>query len=212
MGVATQGSIYTVWCIVITTNHQPPTMPNNKQGKRERCEVDSASDDSLITISRSDLRAEIQDLVKVAISEAMDARISDFQGIRENMDMFSTEIDRLCSATTMLKKTLAEKEKEIDDLRESCEGLKKENRELQRQLNDNENYQRRENIRISGLQEVPAENPAKVVCEFFTKKGFNVKEEELHVVHRVGKRVPGKARPMIVRFFQSGHQKQRDQG
>lgn len=176
-------------------------MPNNKPGKRERSDVESSSDDSLITISRSDLRTEIQDIVKVAISEAMDARISDFQGIRENMDLFSTEIDRLCSATTMLKKTLAEKEKEIADLRTAVDGLKRENHDLQHKLNDNENYQRRENIRISGIPEKSSESPVKVVSEFFRKNGFDVDDKELHVVHRVGKRDSVKPRPFIVRFF-----------
>lgn len=174
-------------------------MPH-KPGKRERNEVES-SDDSFITISKSDLRAEIQDIVKVAINEALEARVGDFQGIRENLDLLTSQIDRLSSTTDLLQKTLSEKEKEIGDLHESVNTLKKENCELLRQMNDLENYQRRDNLRISGIPEEASENPSKTVCDLLVKKGFNVKENDLHIVHRVGRKTSARPRAMIVRFF-----------
>lgn len=176
-------------------------MPDKKPSKRDRGEVESSSDDSILTISRSDLREEIQNIVKIAINEAMEEKVAIFQGIRENMDMFTSEIDRLSSITLALKEALAEKEKDISNLRECIDNLKKENTELHCQLNDNENYQRRENIRITGIPEASSENPIKTACNFFTEKGFNVSEKELHIAHRIGRRNPGKPRTIIVRFF-----------
>lgn len=176
-------------------------MPDKKPSKRDRGEVESSSDDSILTISRSDLRDEIKNIVKVAINEAMEEKMAIFQGIRENMDVFTSEIDRLSSITMALKEALAEKEKDISNLRQSMDNLKKENTELHCQLNDNENYQRRENVRISGIPEASSENPIKTACKFFADKGFNVSEKELHVAHRIGKRNSGKPRTIIVRFF-----------
>lgn len=176
-------------------------MPDKKPGKRDRGEVESSSDDSILTISRTDLRDEIRNIVRVAINEAMEEKIAIFQGIRENMDMFTSQIDRLSSITLDLKQALAEKEKDISNLRECINDLKKENTELHCKLNDNENYQRRENIRISGIPEVSSENPMKTACNFFAEKGFNMSGKELHVAHRIGKQNSGKPRTIIIRFF-----------
>lgn len=197
-------TVYIIYRVSQSFEQQTITMPSNKQqGKRERSEVDS-SDDSLITISRNDLRIEISDVVKTAVNqavnEAIEAKISDLQGIRENMDIFSSEIDRLSSIVSELKNTVKEKERDIKELKKSVDSIKRENLSLKCQMNDLENQQRKENIRVSGLPELASENPTIAACEFLAKKGIKVKEGDVHVSHRIGKMTTGKPRPLIVRF------------
>lgn len=179
-------------------------MPSNKQNKRDRTEVES-SDESMISMSKDELhdmiKSAVNDAVKIAVNEAIETNMGDIRGMRENLDIITSEMDKMSTMISAMKSALKEKENIIIDLNKNMGALKSENIELQHQINDLENYQRKENLRIVGIPESVSEIPKKVVMNFFQKKEFNVEEADIHIAHRVGKKNGAKPRAIIVRLF-----------
>lgn len=179
-------------------------MPSNKQNKRDRAEVES-SDDSMISMSRNDLHdmitSAVNEAVKSAVNDAIEKKIGDIQGLKENIDIITSEMDRISTMVSEMKSALKEKDIVIADLGKTVSTLKSENVNLKCQLNDFENYQRKENLRIIGIPESKTEVSKTVVTEFFQKRDFKVKEADIHIAHRVGKKDGTRPRAMIVRLF-----------
>lgn len=166
-------------------------------GKRSRSEADLSSDDSLISLSK----AEIQEIVKAAVSEALAERDTQMLSIRANMDLIMDEVDSLKDTCTNLKAMVEGKEKEIKELTDTISYLKEERVETTRKVDECENFQRRGNVRITGLPEKKGEDPLKAAQKFLHARAFNVPLEKIHSAHRIGRSYSGKPRPLLVRFL-----------
>ena len=64
-----------------------------------------------------------------------------------------------------------------------------------------EQYTRRENLRFNNIKESEGEDCKSVITNIIQNElGADVTQIRFHAVHRVGKRVAGKNRPIITRF------------
>lgn len=117
-----------------------------------------------------------------------------------------------------LKKSLEFSQAQIEDLRKENDSLKgtvltiqkemkiiqKESRQYKAALLDIQCRSMRENVIFSGLDETENDNPELVLRDFMCQK-LKLPENTVHDiafarVHRLGRRVPNKSRPIIARF------------
>jgi hypothetical protein len=94
----------------------------------------------------------------------------------------------------------------IQPLQARIESLEEQIELISEKSNDNEQYSRRSNIRIFGLEtrnssSEAAEDCTKVVVDFCKDElGVDVKKDEIDRAHRVGRPNGNKARALIVKF------------
>ena len=137
---------------------------------------------------------------------------------------FITQMDSYIQSSEIFKKVLVEALNsalqetltplyaEIKSLKSEVLSLRSELSEVKAKANDNEQYSRRNNIRIFGLGEENNENCYDVVLRLCDELNLDVKRNELDRVHRVGRARnmtlsssnPVHPRPMIVKL--TGHQ------
>ena len=89
---------------------------------------------------------------------------------------------------------------------EEIAALKEEVGKLSEQVNDLEQYSRRQCLNFSGIPEQQNENTDKLVIEIAKAAGVNVKPDDIDVSHRIGKPKAGK--PRIIAKFQSFNKRQ----
>ena len=93
-----------------------------------------------------------------------------------------------------LKSLLEKKDQEIESLKTRVGELEYQHDELQQ-------YSRRNSIRVSGLVETPNEDPAELSVDLFNNRmKLAIKPEDIDRAHRVGKRVEGQTRPLLVKL------------
>lgn len=97
-------------------------------------------------------------------------------------------------------------EDSINKCNEQISALKVENQALQNDLNNKidtlEQYSRRNNIRIYGIQETAEENVEEITADFLRNKlNMKVGENYFERCHRVGPKQANKSRPILVKFL-----------
>ena len=83
---------------------------------------------------------------------------------------------------------------------EEIAALKEEVGKLAEQVNDLEQYSRRQCLNFSGIPEQQNENTEKLIIEIAKAAGVNVKPDDIDVSHRIGKPKAGKPRAIIAKF------------
>ena len=83
---------------------------------------------------------------------------------------------------------------------EEIAALKEEVGKLSEQVNDLEQYSRRQCLNFSGIPEQQNENTDKLIIEIAKAAGVNVKPDDIDVSHRIGKPKAGKPRAIIAKF------------
>lgn len=169
----------------------------NKEKKRNIADVANSSlDESLhVVVTKEELQEMIKKGIATALKEERERNEFRYHQLSENVNSILEDLNTLKSNL----KTLTDNGPlDVSAIKEDLTTL---DHSFQRQLNELENYQRRENVRIFGLPESKEEKPIQLVTQFLAKHNFNIKEEDIHIAHRVGRKVPDKSRAMIVRFF-----------
>lgn len=169
------------------------TAPAEKKRSHEEV-LNSSSEDSIhVTVSKE----ELQEMIDKAITKAMEKEREQIKDMvhefKENVAMLIEDVNSMKTDIVGIKEEMAE----VNVMKQRINSLEQS---LSCQINDVDNYQRRENLRIHGLKERNGEDPVKVVQEFFAENNYTVGDGDLHIVHRVGKASPHKPRAMIVRF------------
>ena len=96
---------------------------------------------------------------------------------------------------------MKEHSKDVDTLNKKITDLKDR---LKQEVENNialEQYTRRENLRFNNIEEKEHEDCRVVVYNILQKElGVDTTKIRFHAVHRVGKKIHGRRRPLIVRF------------
>ena len=100
-------------------------------------------------------------------------------------------------------------ERKNDQLEDKVINLQRENQALRKKTTTLELHSRRSNLRFYGLTETAEgkEDSEKLVHDFLESKGFERDERAIERAHRVGKKIEGRNRPIVVCF---NHLKDRD--
>jgi hypothetical protein len=105
---------------------------------------------------------------------------------------FSQELIQIKTELTSVNKKLIEKDDKIS--------------ELQKQVEDLQQYSRRNGLRISGIPEKPGEDTDKLVIDLAKELDVKISIAEISRSHRVGP--PGIQRPILVKF--TGYRKRNE--
>lgn len=111
------------------------------------------------------------------------------------VQMSASKIESLEASNKLLSLSLASQAKEIDTLPAQ---LKKEKEKVLHL----EEYSRRENLIFRNIPECPSENCRELIFNIMTKEtGVETSQMHCHAIHRMGKSIEGRPRPIIVRFM-----------
>lgn len=85
---------------------------------------------------------------------------------------------------------------------DKMEQLQQDKQLLEEKIDRLEQYSRRNNVRLFGIQEMDNENvEEKVISIFKSKLNINIRAEDIDRMHRTGKKVANQHRPIIIKFI-----------
>ena len=101
-----------------------------------------------------------------------------------------------------LREELRQRDQKISELEKQVTTLENRVVSLEDELDNQEQYSRRNNLRIwsDSLEENAAENTDQIVLNHANKLGVVIAASDIDRSHRVGRRTPGKPRPIIVKM------------
>ncbi|KAK3094603.1 hypothetical protein FSP39_003922 [Pinctada imbricata] len=122
---------------------------------------------------------------------------------KKEISKLKGEIDDMRVENEELRELIAEKRFELMEVEKTARTAIKKADEARKWANYNEQYSRKNNVKIFGLKESEKENTEKEVTTFLKKEaGITVNPEEIVAVHRI----PGKddrARPILLKLKNS---------
>lgn len=145
-----------------------------------KCMKAAFEDESIISLLRNALVSEL----KETISE-----------MKKSLEFTGKEVDDL-------KQNLSEAKQEVKDLKVELKKRDDEIQQISEKTDANEQYSRRNSVRISGMRESEGENTDKLVlalCNNGMKLSPPLEMCDIDRSHRVGKK-SDKARPLLVKF------------
>lgn len=128
------------------------------------------------------------------------------------MDLISSDISALSQEGKIIVSTIVkalslvsqEKDKEIAKMQDTVDSLKDRITKLEEQLDDVEQYERRDTIIISGPalpSEQTMENPSSLVVNAIKDNlKININYDDINTAHRLGPKQQNKDRPVIVKL------------
>lgn len=156
-------------------------------------------------LSKND-KTFIREIIKDTILEMKEQLLS---SISRRLEILESDVHDRDIETNKLKNALMEKEKEIEKLKEHNNELKmKLNQDCiegKRVANEQEQYSRKNNIRITGVPDDEEKEMSQTCIEktmvlLNDKLNLNIHEADIGVAHRLGRFKSGKNRPVIVQF------------
>lgn len=135
-----------------------------------------------------------------ALMETVKGTADTVSGIEKSVAFLSSKYDELVSKIESQAKTLAEVRAKSASLESVVKQREAELRELRTAVENAEQYSRRKNIEIHGVEQREGEDLLKVVADLATKLRLpQPTKESIEAVHRLGTR-QGTRPPIIVRF------------
>lgn len=133
------------------------------------------------------LNSELIKSMETAAIKAVDAYVSSDAFKHSVSESLNFDYNELTENHKLLKTLVNETQLNIPVINAKCDDL--------------EQYSRRDNIRISGIDEKPSEDTNKIVIETLKEQlNIDCTVNEISRSHRVGKVVSGKPRQIIVKF------------
>lgn len=169
-----------------------------KRGTKKPTECSSGAE----TITAGESSTTGENLVDIIVNQvrktlqAPDIIASIVNAITENVtkaviEELKSTMDFNNNLISELKLDIKKKESELLVLR----------KELQESTDELEQYQRRNSLRIFGISEVINEDTDQIAVDLITQKlGVQMAVSNIDRSHRVGRKVPGMTRPIIVKF------------
>ena len=162
--------------------------------------------------------------VKDAIDALRQAMEAGFAGLQSEMDKLryelKGEIDLIKTEMKDFKQSLEATQGDIDLMKEKAEkNLQETNAEVEALRNkiatleiqlkaetennmNLEQYTRRENLRFNNIQETEDEDCKTLIYDIIQNEmGIDTSNIRFHAVHRVGREIEGRCRPIIARFI-----------
>ena len=116
---------------------------------------------------------------------------------------FQQDVSQFREINTQLQMEVSSLRRIVQDKDSKITSLEARVAELEIKLDDQEQYSRRNSLRISGITESDNEVIGPKVLEFINTRlnlDSNVTNDQIDRMHRVGKPQPNKSRPVLVKF------------
>ena len=155
-------------------------------------------------------KTDIEELIKNTITEtikSLEDRLKDQlkKEIEDKCEKLENVIQSLEHENEKLKEKLEMSTKKIEERTKEIEvkivEQEQRNKDAIKMGNHNEQYSRKNNIRIMDIEEEPAENEEKLtekVCSILSKQGVVLSEQEILAIHRLPSRIRAR-KPVIVK-------------
>ena len=160
--------------------------------------------DETLKTTIKDTMLEMKDEILKSLTHRIDMVEGDLHDRAKEIDTLKKDVDNL-------KKTCAEQKAEDETLREEIENSAKKNEKLVNQrANELEQYQRPNNIRISGIKDSAEEKncfqTTEAVCYELNRRttGLSLSPKDIDIAHRLGKYKDDLNRNIIVSFMSRG--------
>lgn len=209
----------------ITANHEKITDSEVAEENNERtdlsnihselCEIKTTLLDS---VTKPDLtnavkslvqKSELREMVTAIVTQLLTSMKEDYDTkLKDETSRLQNHIDALYFENNNLKEKLHTKEKEIKQLTEDTNEINIRSKEALKQANYNEQYSRKNNIRILNLPEQPNENLRQLFPDLVKKDlKITIAPSDIVGIHRI----PGKEgapRPVIIKLCNNDMKRQ----
>ena len=118
--------------------------------------------------------------------------------IKRSLEHTQAEVDDIKIDLTTVKKKVVALENKDQTNTATLQQVLSENKQLHSRMEYLENYSRRENVIIDGLHEPQHENPLDAANYVF--QSLKMSTPQIQRCHRLGRRVDGRSRPLIIRL------------
>ena len=164
-------------------------MPNLRSSKGQAADesdcVNQAADNETSLLNR------IDEVVQKAVEQAMERERAKMNEEIEKREQKLTElIERKLGNLHDLEVAIDEKIKQLTESQQAIVNNEVKVDELTRDLDDLQQYSRRNNIRIFGIPEKHDEDTDALVCGVAERIGARISSQDIDRSHRVGKRMP----------------------
>lgn len=164
--------------------------------------MDSSDITKLLESQEKAYRGAMEVMVK-HLTERIQSLESTVSSLTASLEFSQREIDELKNAMKDNDKEKSEYRKTIDTLTHHTESLQQQIKSIEERVNQQEDFSRRNNIRISGVAEPNSEETfeqtAVMVSSLLADK-LELPGVGLERAHRVGQRRDGRPRPIVARF------------
>ena len=155
-------------------------------------------------------KEDVEDLIKKSISysiRSLEDRMKEEikRQIQEKCEKLETIIESLQFENDKLKDKLESNLKQmterINETEAKVENQEQQTREAIKLGNHNEQFSRKNNIKIMNVEEEPSENEEKLtekVCSVLSKQGVDLQKEEIIAIHRLPRRNQSR-KPVIIK-------------
>ena len=155
-------------------------------------------------------KEDVEDLIKKSISDSirsLEDRMKEEikRQIQEKCEKLETIIESLQFENDKLKDKLESNLKQmterINEIEAKVENQEQQTREAIKLGNHNEQFSRKNNIKIMNVEEEPSENEEKLtekVCSVLSKQGVDLQKEEIIAIHRLPRRNQSR-KPVIIK-------------
>lgn len=139
--------------------------------------------------------------LEMLVATGQSSIMEKLDGIMSRLDLFEKELKSVQDEVAEVGKRQAELAGEVDSARDEAHDLNCRMLDMNFVLDQQEQYSRKSSIRILGVEEKQAEDCEAVCIEAIkVNLGIDICDADIDIVHRVGRRLTGKARPILVKF------------
>ena len=184
-------------CDAVKTS-TPSAKPSSKRARPNL----SSIDDTSIIINKDELNDANSAALVTFESRILSVINNKIQMLGDRLDNIESRCFTLDERSDQMYQTTKALTDEVSSFSSSIEALKKENEMLIIACNNNEQYSRKSNIRIFGLDETNQENCKQKVIGFIHNKLHlkDITSNDIDVAHPVGPISRVKTRPMLVKL------------
>lgn len=198
-----------------TTKNSPSTTKSKSKQRKKESNMDAVQKDlkDIKAILSKVLTKDDPHLENLMTTTLNNMKEQFLASVSHRIDVLEHKLFEKESENSGLRETLKSLERKIEEKEDENSQLKREienvEREMHATLNDQEQYSRRNNIRIDGIVAVEGEHAettaTKAVEMINTKiKEVNIKTSDIDIAHRIGKIKKGKQQ-IIVKFLSRRH-------
>ncbi|KAK3091154.1 hypothetical protein FSP39_017566 [Pinctada imbricata] len=178
-------------------------MREELQGVASKSEIKEIKEDLQNLVKKDDLKEIVKDFVTEIMTEMKKEMNKRFEEMseknRKTIGQLTDKIDSLSMENNLLKEKLADREKQVRMLNDRVDNAEIIARDAQKRSNYNEQYSRKNNVKLHGIPEADAENTSDTVQKVLKDVAqVDLHPEEILAVHRISGK-PNEHRPILLK-------------
>ncbi|KAK3712730.1 hypothetical protein QZH41_000633 [Actinostola sp. cb2023] len=146
-----------------------------------------------------EVRKEIKKELQASVNDSMAVIRTKLREVEDSQKFIASKYDSILAAIQEVKKDTQSKVNQLNDFDKDLDQVKKSVYEVQVQLDELQQYTRRDSLELCGIPVVPNDDPVKLVIETAKLAGLTISKDDISIAHRLPPTRKVKDR-MIVKF------------